>query len=156
MPTPLSRYLTVEKFTKSDTAKRNGIPNNIDPKHMENAKSTAAWYDFICDKLDRMVDLNGAYRSKLLNSAIPNASATSYHCFALAMDLDDDLSPPHEQVSDYDLAVAIAAIPDLPYDKVILEYGWVHVQFAKPGEKPRRQTFTIKGPGKPAIPGLVK
>jgi zinc D-Ala-D-Ala carboxypeptidase len=156
MATPLSRYLTVEKFTKSETAKRLGISNALDPRHVKNAERTAAYFDHICDRLDKVLDFNSGYRSKIVNEAVPGSSKTSYHCKALAMDIDDDASPPHEQISDYDLAVAIAGMKDLPYDKVILEYGWVHVQFAEDGVKPRRETWTIKSKGAKALPGLVR
>lgn len=156
MGTPLSRYLTVEKFTKSETAARLGISNAIAPEHRANAEMTATYFDLICDNLDKMLDFNSGYRSKIVNEAVPGSSKTSYHCKGLAMDIDDDASAPHEQISDYDLAVAISNMKNVPYDKIVLEYGWVHVQFAEKGVKPRRELWTIKSKGVKALPGLVR
>lgn len=151
--TMLSEMMSVKAFTFSETARRYGLDNSIAPEHMENAKFTASMYDRICKNLKRTLSKNSCYRGRLLNKAV-NGVSTSYHCLGLSMDLDDDETYDKPQMSDLELAKAIAAMEDVPYDKVILEYGWVHVQFAKKGEKPRRQTFTIKKAGAAAIVGL--
>lgn len=166
----LSKYLSVKKFTKSETASRYGISNDIAPEHMANARRTAAAYDLICEALGRHLGLDGPvildgnsfYRAKAVNDAVNKAAGRapglpSYHMEALAMDLDDDAADarPRRRMTDMELAKFIAALADLPYDKVILEYGWVHVQMARDGAKPRRTTWTIKSANSPALPGFV-
>lgn len=162
----LSKYLSVKKFTKSETASRYGISNDIAPEHMANARRTAAAFDMICEALGKHLGLDGPvildgnsfYRSRLVNQAVGGKSTPpSYHMAALAMDLDDDAADarPRRRMTDMELAKFIAALADLPYDKVILEYGWVHVQLARDGEKPRRTTWTIKSANSPALPGFV-
>lgn len=140
----LSQFVSVADFTKSANARRAGIRNDIAPEHLENAKRTCGWYDQICASLGFHPPLNSGYRSKALNALTPGASATSYHCHALALDLDMDEYRGEKAMSNYDFAVWLSKQTWLDYDKVIYEYGWVHIQFAKSGATPRRTVWTLK------------
>jgi hypothetical protein len=56
-----------------------------------------------------------------------------------------------------ELAIAITNI-GLPYDKVINEHGWVHIQVAPVGVQPRSELYTaVFNPGKPTtyLKGIV-
>lgn len=83
----LSKYFTLEEFTRSDTARQLGIDNTPTPEHVQNLS------DMCNDLLDPLREAWGSalivssgYRGYRLNKAV-KGSTTSAHCYGLAADL---------------------------------------------------------------------
>ena len=100
---------------------------------------------------NRMVLVNSGFRSDDVNEEVGGAPG-SLHTLGLAADIEVP------GMTNLDLARVCALCPDI--DKVILEHyiagrdlsGWVHLQWAKEGETPRRE-FYLKESG---IPGYTR
>ena len=147
--TRLSEHFTLDELTLSQTAARLGLSNTPSRDAITNLTD-------LCDLLEDVRSLLGdhpllissGYRSSELNRAI-GGSATSRHVFGLAVDFT---------VPRYGSPLAVAkaiAASDLPFDQVIHEFGrWVHLGMSLPGEKPRRQTLTIRNSSEGYLPGL--
>ena len=122
----LSKNFTLQEFTKSQTAIRNGIDNTPSQEHLENAK-------FLFDKVVQPVRdkfgvtvINSGYRGPALNQAV-GGSSNSQHCKGEAVDIECP------GTSNYDVASWIRE--NLDFDQLIPEFytpgipdsGWVHV-----------------------------
>ena len=128
----LSENFTMAEFIKSDTAKREGIDNTPEGKHLENAK---ALFENVVQKVRDHFGptvLNSGYRCPELNQAV-RGSKTSQHCKGEAADIEV------RGVANGDLAQWI--VDNLDFDQVILEFytpgepssGWVHVSYKADG-----------------------
>jgi hypothetical protein len=121
--------LTIAQFTKTNTK---GVVNTLPPEYEANYLRIKPYIDRILDLFPAV--LNSGYRSPILNKRI-GGSPTSYHCLALAADIDSNSS--NKQIFQY-------ILDSVPFDVVIWEKGndqqpdWVHFQLAKTGEEPRR------------------
>ena len=121
--------LTIAQFTRTNTK---GVVNTLPPEYQDNYLRIKPFVDAILSKFPAI--LTSGYRSPALNKRI-GGSATSYHCLALAADIDSNSS---------NKAIFQWIIDNVPFDYVIWEKGndtnpdWVHFQLAKPGETPRR------------------
>jgi zinc D-Ala-D-Ala carboxypeptidase len=147
----LSENFTLAEFTKSQTAIRNGIPNDPTTEHLEAMKVLC---EFILEPLrahfGRPVRLSSGYRSTRLNRAV-GGSTTSQHSKGEAADLEIP------GVANDRVAKWIRG--NLPFDQVILEFyhsgdpnsGWVHVSY---GPRNRRQALTTSD-GRVYKSGLV-
>lgn len=137
----LSKYFSLPELTVSETAARRGILNKPDAKAMENLKATAAVMDEIREHLGKPVLVTSGFRSEAVNAAI-GGSKTSAHCKGLAVDFTcPGFGTPLE------VARAVAAM-GIEFDQLIHEFGsWVHIGFAEPGKKPRKQLLTINKRG---------
>lgn len=83
----LSKYFSLEEFTRSDTARKLGIDNTPTPEHVNNLSELAqrileplrvAWGSPII--------VTSGYRGFYLNKAV-KGSTSSAHCYGLAADL---------------------------------------------------------------------
>lgn len=136
----LSPHFTLHELIRSSNAARLGIDNTPTPEALANMR------DILCPGLEivrgvvrKPVQVNSAYRCLLLNGNTPGSSSTSYHVLGLAADI---LCPP---LTAYALAVLLCAHKmRIRYDKLIYEFDWVHIQFAKPKAVPRLTEWTIK------------
>lgn len=145
----LSEHLSVAEYIKSDTAKRKGIDNSMTAAHTENAKILAAKvFEPIRMHFNKPIYLSSGYRSKALNSAI-GGSATSQHCSAEAMDLDQDdrgTGVTNRMVFDYIKG-------NLDFDQLIWEFGdsqnpdWVHVSFKASGTQRKQILKAVRENG---------
>ena len=130
----LSENLSVAEFSKSDTAKRRGINNTPQGKHLEAAKELAQnIFQPIREHFATPIFLSSGYRSEALNTAV-GGSSTSQHSKGEAIDIDMD---GHKGPSNADVFNYIKE--NLPFDQLIWEFGtdknpdWVHVSYKKGG-----------------------
>lgn len=150
----LSKNFTLQEYTKSQTALRQGIDNTPNDEHLAKAKSLFEnLVQKVRDNFGPTV-INSGYRGPELNAAIGGASS-SQHCKGEAVDIECP------GVANYDVAKWIA--DNLNFDQLILEFaekgipdaGWVHVSYKDEGN--RKQSLTaMKENGKTVYkPGLI-
>ena len=150
----LSTNFTLQEFTKSQTALRQGIDNTPNNEHLENAKEL---FENIVQKVRDnfgVTVINSGYRGTALNEAV-GGSSTSQHCKGEAVDIECPGTP------NYDVAKWIEN--NLDFDQLILEFytpgipdsGWVHVSYKT--ESNRKSILTaMKEDGKTVYkPGLI-
>ena len=124
----LSKNFTLEEYTKSQTALRQGIDNTPEGEHLEAAK---ALFENVVQPIRDTFGptvINSGYRSPLLNEAV-GGSSRSQHCKGEAADIECPGIPNAE--------VAEWIVAHLDFDQVILEFytpgipdsGWVHVSY---------------------------
>ena len=135
----LSKNFTLEEYTKSQTALRQGIDNTPNDEHLASAKLLFEnLVQKVRDHFGTTV-INSGYRGPDLNAAVGGAS-TSQHCRGEAVDIECPGIP------NYDVAKWIE--DNLDYDQLILEFytpgipdsGWVHVSYTANGN--RKQSLT--------------
>ena len=136
----LSAHFALSEFTRSESAKREGLDNTPTAEHLENLKT-------LCEKVLEpirvrfgSINISSGYRGKMLNHFI-GGSVSSDHCVGRAADIDMDDSATgvtNTEVFNY--------IKDnLDYDQLIWEFGtkekpdWVHVGYR--GKDNRKQTL---------------
>ena len=126
----LSAHFALGEFTRSESAKREGLDNTPTAEHLENLKT-------LCEKVLEpirlrfgSINISSGYRGKMLNHFI-GGSVSSDHCLGRAADIDmDDVGTgvTNTEIFNY--------IKDnLDYDQLIWEFGnkvkpdWVHVGY---------------------------
>lgn len=144
----VSKYLTVEKATKSDTAKKNNVKNNIDKEeHYENLMYLGCnIYDVLYEHFGSNLCINSCYRNEKVNKLV-GGSSKSQHCNGQAIDLSVNGKYRNREIIQY--------IFDnkLDYDQIIWEYGdnvnpaWVHVSLKKENNR-KKLTQAVKSAGK--------
>ena len=144
----LSENLSLAEVIRSETAKRNGISNKPNPRHLENLKIIAVnIFQPIRNFFQRAIHLSSGYRSEELNAFI-KGSKSSQHCTGEALDIDmDGTEVTNKEVFDY--------IKDnLEFDQLIWEFGtndnpdWVHVSYKASGKQRKQILKAIKVKGK--------
>ena len=151
----LSQNFTLQEYTKSQTALRQGIDNTPGPEHLANA--TELFRNVVQRVRDQfgVTVINSGYRGEALNKAV-GGSSKSQHCKGEAVDIECPGTP------NYDVAKWIEE--NLDFDQLILEFytpgipdsGWVHVSYKSEGN--RKQSLTaMKENGKTVYkPGLIQ
>ena len=135
----LSANFTVQEFTKSQTAIRQGLDNKPSTIHLHNAKLL---FGNVVQKVRDnfgVTVINSGYRGRALNEAV-GGSTKSQHCKGEAVDIECP------GTSNYDVANWIKENCD--FDQLILEFytpgipdsGWVHVSYKAEGN--RKYIFT--------------
>jgi len=140
----LSAHFDLCEFTRSESAKREGVSNNPTPEHLENIKT-------LCEKVLEPIrakfgpiNISSGYRSADLNHFI-GGSLNSDHCKGRAADIDMDghgSGVTNKMIFDY--------IKDnLEVDQLINEfnYSWVHVGYRK-GANRKQVLDAVKEGGK--------
>ena len=140
----LSAHFDLCEFTRSESAKREGVSNMPTPEHLENIKT-------LCEKVLEPIrakfgpiNISSGYRSSDLNHFI-GGSLNSDHCKGRAADIDMDGhggEVTNKMIFDY--------IKDnLEMDQLINEfnYSWVHVGYRK-GANRRQVLDAVKENGK--------
>jgi hypothetical protein len=140
----LSAHFDLCEFTRSESAKREGVSNNPTPEHLENIKT-------LCEKVLEPIrakfgpiNISSGYRSADLNHFI-GGSLNSDHCKGRAADIDMDGhggEVTNKMIFDY--------IKDnLEVDQLINEfnYSWVHVGYRK-GANRKQVLDAVKEGGK--------
>ena len=151
----LSKNFTLQEYTKSQTALRQGIDNTPNNEHLEKAKTLfASVVQPVRDKFGVTV-INSGYRGPKLNEAV-GGSSKSQHCKGEAVDIECP------GTANYDVAKWIR--DTLDFDQLILEFytpgipdsGWVHVSYKSEGN--RKSVLTaMKENGKTVYkPGLIQ
>ena len=140
----LTAHFALSEFTRSESAKREGLDNTPTPEHLENLKT-------LCEKVLEpirlkygSINISSGYRGKMLNHFI-GGSVSSDHCLGRAADIDMDDSGTgvtNKEIFEY--------IKDnLEIDQLINEfnYSWIHVGYRK-GANRKQILDAVKENGK--------
>lgn len=128
----LSKNLSLNEVTKSNTATRLGIDNTPNEHHLLALRATAVnVFQKIREHFNAPIFVSSGYRGPALNKAI-NGATSSQHCKGEALDLDMDFrsGPTNREVFEY-------IRKNLLFDQLIWEFGddynpgWVHVSFSQ-------------------------
>ena len=151
----LSKNFSLQEYTKSQTATRQGLDNTPNEDHMASAKLL---FENVVQKVRDhfgVTVINSGYRGPALNTAV-GGSSNSQHCKGEAVDIECP------GTGNYDVAKWIE--DNLDFDQLILEFytpgipdsGWVHVSYKSEGN--RKQSLTaMKEDGKTVYkPGLIQ
>lgn len=130
----LSKHFTLDEFTFSQTAIRNGLDNTPSPAVIANLQN-------LCNNLleplrERVgpIRITSGYRSSLVNSRVGGAS-NSQHLYGEAADI---IVP---GMSVYDVACLVR--DEFNYDQVIAEFGrWTHVSLRMVPSQNRKMPLT--------------
>jgi hypothetical protein len=128
----ISKHITFEEATKSNTATRLGIDNNPSPEIIETMKATAENVFEPIRKQCGPIRISSFYRSPELNRAIGGAKI-SQHCKGEAIDIQGI------NVTNAELFRVACELDQ--FDQIIWEFGtltepdWVHVSFKKDGNR---------------------
>jgi hypothetical protein len=130
----LSTNFSLQEYTKSQTAIRQGLDNTPNEAHMTSA--TALFENVVQKVRDNfgVTVINSGYRGPALNTAV-GGSSNSQHCKGEAVDIECPGTP------NYDVANWIS--DNLDFDQLILEFytpgipdsGWVHVSYKAEGNR---------------------
>ena len=139
--TQISKHLSFEECTHSETADKLGIiNNNPNLSVVENMKLLAEnVFEPIREHFNVPIHISSMYRGLNLNQAV-KGSITSQHCSGQAMDIDNS-KPSNKEIFDY-------IKNNLEFDQLIWEFGndkqpdWVHVSFTN--SKNRKQILRAK------------
>ena len=143
----LSKNFSLQEFTKSQTALRQGIDNTPQGKHLDAAKALFEnVVQKVRDKFGTTV-INSGYRGPKLNAAV-GGSSSSQHCKGEAADIECPGVPNAE--------VAQWIVDNCAFDQVILEFytpgipdsGWVHVSYNSDGAQRKSILTALKEDGK--------
>ena len=134
----LSAHFTLDEFTNSQTAARQGIDNTPSPDIVRTLQRTATGLELVRNLLGAPILISSGYRSPALNKAVGGA-ANSQHMTGEAVDFTcPGYGTPAQIVADISHSI-------IPFDQVIVEFGrWVHISFS---DKNRRQSLVIDGNG---------
>ena len=130
----LSENFSLQEFTKSQTAIRQGLDNTPGEEHLANAKELFAnVVQPVRDNFGVTV-INSGYRGPALNEAV-GGSSKSQLCKGQAVDIECP------GTGNYDVASWIES--NLEFDQLILEFytpgipdsGWVHVSYNSEGNR---------------------
>lgn len=133
----VSKHITLDEATNSNTAVRNGINNNPDSVTFERMKLVAnKCFEPLREWYGKPIKINSFYRSQLLNTKV-GGSATSQHCKGEAIDISAGSKVENKKLFDWICA-------NLDFDQVINEYDftWVHISYKAKGN--RKQILVIK------------
>ena len=135
----LSKNFSLQEFTKSQTATRQGLNNTPNDEHL--ASATTLFENVVQKVRDNfgVTVINSGYRGPALNTAV-GGSSNSQHCKGEAVDIECP------GTGNYDVAKWIEDNCD--FDQLILEFytpgipdsGWVHVSYKSEGN--RKQSLT--------------
>src|SRR6478609_7140834 len=87
----ISKYVTLEEATKSQTAIRQGIDNSPNAEQLEAMKYVASEiFDPVREYVNGPLNASSFFRCHELNTAIGGSSTTSQHMRGEAIDIDAD------------------------------------------------------------------
>jgi zinc D-Ala-D-Ala carboxypeptidase len=151
----LSENFSLQEYTKSQTATRQGLDNTPNEDHMASAKLL---FENVVQKVRDhfgVTVINSGYRGPALNTAV-GGSSNSQHCKGEAVDIECP------GIGNYDVAKWIE--DNLDFDQLILEFytpgipdsGWVHVSYKSEGN--RKQSLTAMKEDRKTVykPGLIQ
>jgi hypothetical protein len=133
----ISKHISFDEATKSNTAIRHGIDNTPNAEQLKNMKTVAeacfeplrAWYG-------KPIKINSFFRCEALNTLV-KGSKTSDHMKGKSIDIDAGSVEENKKIFDWCKA-------NLKYDQLINEYNfsWVHISFNLGNN--RNQTLIVK------------
>ena len=138
----ISKYITFEEATTSQTAIRNkilNVPTDLELINMQLVGIRV--FDVIREHFKTPIRVSSFFRCRLLNNCI-GGSKTSQHVKGQAIDMQGTGKITNQMIFDY-------VKENLDFDQLIHEYGtdtnpaWVHVSYVSK-EKNRKQVLYIK------------
>ena len=123
----LSKNFTLNEFTKSVSAIRNGIDNSPNAEHIRNIQLLVKYVlQPLREGLNKPIRITSGYRSEALNKAI-KGSKKSQHCKGQAADLQFKVDGVMNNKMIWDKVIEL----DLPFDQMIneLNYSWIHISY---------------------------
>lgn len=129
----LTRNISLEELTTSQTATRLKINNTPTPEIIENLKVVAVQVQKVRDHFGKPLIISSGYRSEKLNSAIGGAR-NSQHTKGEAIDIQSTNGYTNADIFNY-------IKNNLDFDQLIWEYGtrkepkWVHISYKKSGNR---------------------
>ena len=143
--TQISKHLTLEELTYSETAIKLGIVNVPNQLQTENLKTLALKvFEPVREHFGVPIHISSGYRIMNLNQAL-NGSITSQHCKGEAIDIDMK----GDKVSNAQIFHWIK--DNLKYDQLIWEFGdkknpdWVHVSYTKENRQQTLRAVKLNG-----------
>lgn len=138
----ISKYITFEEATTSQTATRNkilNVPSDLELINMQLVGIRV--FDVIREHFKTPIRVSSFFRSLRLNNSV-GGSKTSQHVKGQAIDIQGTGKLTNQMIFDY-------VKDNLDFDQLIHEYGtdtnpaWVHISYVSK-EKNRKQVLYIK------------
>ena len=123
----LSKNFTLNEFTKSVSAIRNGIDNEPTKEHIRNIQLLVKFVlQPLREALGKPIRITSGYRSENLNKLI-KGSKRSQHCRGQAADIQFKV----DGVMDNKLIWEKVIELQLPFDQMIneFEFSWIHISY---------------------------
>lgn len=143
----ISKYLSLEEATKSQTAVRLGIDNTPNDEQLENMKYVGTEiFDPTREFVNGPLNASSFFRGQALNDAVPGSSKTSQHMTGEAVDIDADTFGygNNNQIFDF-------ISKNLQFDQLIGEYpdatgkfSWVHASKKRNGKNRMQRLVKLK------------
>ena len=132
----LSKNFTLAEITHSNTAKRLGIKNEPNKKHLQNIQKLITGVVQPLRSAIGPIRVSSGYRSPALNRAI-GGSSKSQHCRGQALDLQYWEGGKMNNKAIYDWIID----SNIDFDQMINEFdfSWIHISFNE--EKNRKQVL---------------
>ena len=133
----ISKYVSYNEATKSQTAIRHGIKNEPNDEQLQNMKIVAIkCFDPIREFYGKPLRVSSFFRSLELNRKVGGAK-NSQHLKGQAIDIDAGSIQENKKIFEW-------AKDNLEYDQLINEYNfsWVHISYNQ--GKNRKQIVVIK------------
>lgn len=132
----LSKNFTLAEITHSNTAKRLGIKNEPNKKHLQNIQKLITGVVQPLRSAIGPIRVSSGYRSPALNRAI-GGSTKSQHCRGQALDLQYWQEGKMNNKAIYDWIID----NNIEFDQMINEFdfSWIHISFNE--EKNRKQVL---------------
>lgn len=149
----LSRFFTLAELTRSDTAAREGIPNQPAEAQVAHLRALcSAVLDPLREAVGRAIRISSGYRGPALNARI-GGSATSQHSHGQAADLQ---APGLDVLELFKTVIRLG----LPYDQLIYEaqsatVKWVHVSHRAGANRGEIRVAQFNAAGRPTGYPLV-
>jgi len=123
----LSKNFTLNEFTKSVSAIRNGIDNEPTKEHIRNIQLLVKFVlQPLREALGKPIRITSGYRSEALNKFI-KGSKRSQHCRGQASDIQFKVDGVMNNKIIWDKVIELG----LPFDQMINEfdYSWIHISY---------------------------
>ena len=134
----ISKHITLQEATESQTALRLGIKNIPNEEELEAMKYVAKnLFEPIREWYDKPIMVSSFYRCRELNKSV-KGSLTSGHMLGNSIDITAGKKAENKKIFDF------IKLSGLDYDQVINEYDytWIHISLKKSGN--RKQVLVIK------------
>lgn len=135
------KYFTIEEFTKSNTATKLGIDNNIPLEYKDNMLYLLNILDKFREYLNKPIIITSGYRSIKLNKAVGGVNNSS-HTTGRAVDIIC------KELDIYKLGKELLYFlnkNNIKYDQLIFEKNsWLHFSLYNNNNMQRNMHFSIK------------
>jgi hypothetical protein len=123
----LSKNFSLNEFTKSVSAIRNGVENSPSPEHIRNIQLLVKYVlQPLRQAIGLPIKITSGYRSDALNKLI-GGSKRSQHCKGQAADIQFKIDGIMDNKIIWDKVIELG----LPFDQMIneFEYSWIHISY---------------------------